>query len=634
MPPFPPASPSSPSRRMHDRRNEPPPTSYRPAPGTPAYLTGTTLSPIPDANSSSAYASSPSFPVDGSITPLESLLPTTSSMAGSSGMQRGHSSVLDPKLSPAMENKPFFVSAGGGSGLMQRSGSNAGAAAGGRGGGHLRRRSSTSNLQTSLLLGEEPPALPTGVERASSLTTFMNSGGRVTEKEKRASSIGREKHHPPVPRVHRRRLYTSLTRLMGLVTLTLLVLYLLKQTVSLFLFPSPRSAAPDAPAAPWLAGKGGALLFDTLAIVPYPLSTHPRTPPAGQHLPFSEYLTTRLGSHFSFPSANVPGRVSGSGVASTRGSQLWLMTATNRSVAVSARHLSAFVRTLDERSAPLAQFQRQGDYFHSTANASRTTGGARDLENVDQRGAQRILVVLCRDKGCVDYCRQDEGMYCFGGFARGQKLDGARKGKSAHSLQGLEAENGDEVAKLRAISEALESGRRVFWVDDGVYFRSDPAPYMGDLSSYDLQIPNTWSSGYINAGFQFVNPTQRTISFFHKLLTIALLPSESDRLTWGSTNLLLDPSGQQRDAHHQPPQHADALDENIFAMDGEEEAPAEGRTSTGRSNSRARGMEGSTLARSSFDFKERKGVDALYWHCACCGDEYTNDYIAGALGFH
>ncbi|GAA6040288.1 hypothetical protein JCM8097_009402 [Rhodosporidiobolus ruineniae] len=618
----------------------------------------TTTSTPPSAStslpSSSTAASPPAHPP--ATAPLPAVAPfrtlgAPARPAGAGGdWQRGLASGLSPKLSPRLGTSSggFGVFDSGDDAVVRRPTSpnpNARASSGRSGNGqshsqppagksHLRRRSSSANVrETSLLLGADEPT-SSGMERAASLTTFMSSGGKARgEKtdgarrtEKRRGSLHGGSTHP---RLHRRRLYTSLTRLLGLVTLTLLALYVLKKAVFAIFSPSSPDEKNDTTAAtgaPWLAGglkgKGGSLLFDSLETVPYPIKTHPRTPTAAQSatLSFAEYLTTRLGSHFSFPSANIPGRTS-------RGSQLWLTTATNRSVGTSNRHLVAFARNLEATTQPLAQFQ--SDFFHS----SNYTKGVAEavLENRDQRGAQRSVVTICRDEGCMEVCRKDEARYCFGGFVGG------------------EGENAEEVAKLRATTEALESGRRVFWADDGTYFRDDPVPYMGDLSSYDMQIPDTWSSGYINTGFSFINPTQRTISLFAKLLDVALLPSPADRLTWASTNLLLDPSGQQRNSHHTAPSHSqsDALDENLF--DEDVEAPAEGKNEYGQIEfespwdggldvrvldpKRFRTSEG-RLGRQVFDFEKKRGEGKLYWHCVCCGDTFTNDYIAGSLGFH
>ncbi|GAA5917369.1 hypothetical protein JCM6882_006340 [Rhodosporidiobolus microsporus] len=613
---------------------------------------------VPSTTSSSTTSdsstSSPSSPTDfgsasdGLNSAAATVAPFGTPRGGpafdSLGTQAGRAVGRDPKLSPNIsKNQPFFGGAGAGdggatSGMMLRSNS-AGLAARNspqlqhqatfpsNGGGHLRRRSSTSNIQTSLLLGDEVSKPASAVmERASSLTTFMKTGG----KEKRSEKHGAP---PPLPRVHRRRLYTSFVRLLGLVTLTLLSLYLLKKAISPFFNPSAPS--PEATGSPWLSAglKGGNLVFDTLETVPYPISTHPRTPPKEQQdtLSFTEYLTARLGSHFSFPSANVPGR-------GARGSQLWLTTATNRSVVTSTRHLVAFVNTLE--TTPLAQFQ--SDFFHST-NFTHGKSEAH-FENRDQRSAQRIVVTLCRDEGCMEFCRKDKELYCFGGFAMGRKGQGPK----GEQREGLDEENGLDVAKLRSLAETLESGRRVFWVDDGVYFKRDPVPHMGDLSSYDLQIPDTWSSGHIDTGYLFVNPTQRTISLFRKLLEIAITPSAEERASWASTNLLLDPSGQQRSRSNVAPKHSTSeLDENIF--EDEEEAPAEGKNEYGQIEFESpweggvdvrvlnpklfRTSEG-RLGRRTFDFEKQDGVEKLYWHCVCCGDVYTNDYIAGALGFH
>ncbi|GAA5848888.1 hypothetical protein JCM8547_006380 [Rhodosporidiobolus lusitaniae] len=559
-----------------------------------------------------------------------------------SNLQRGASSGIAPKLSPNLTSLPFFgASDGASSMLMQRTPSTgAGRDEHGSkpaGAGHLRRRSSSSNLYSSLLLGDEASkSVSTGMERAASLTTFMKSGGGKGREK------GRDSVHSGVgtPRIHRRRLYTSFTRLLGLVTLTLLSLYLVKKAVFSVFSPSSDTPKPETTSSAWLpAGlKSGKLLFDTLETVPYPAKTHPRTPPRDQTstLTLAEYLTTRLGSHFSFPSANLPGR-------STPGSQLWLTTALNRSVAVSAAHLVAFARNLETASSPLAAFA-QADYFNLHNESSSSASTTAPLENRDQHSAQRTVVVMCRDEGCMEYCRKDPDLYCFGGFMAGQHN---RPGQEVDHLKALGGENGHEVAKLRAIVETLESGRRVFWADDGVYFKEDPVPYMGDLTSYDLQIPDTWSSGHLNTGFFFVNPTQRTISLLHKLYDLSTLSSAQDRATWASTNFLLDPSGQQRNSHRAAPTHSEELDENLFEDDVE--AAAEGKNEYGQIEfespweggldvrvldpKRFKTSEG-RLGRRTFDFEKARGNAKLYWWCTCCGDEYSNNYIAGALGFH
>lgn len=65
--------------------------------------------------------------------------------------------------------------------------------------------------------------------------------------------------------------------------------------------------------------------------------------------------------------------------------------------------------------------------------------------------ARRELVVLCRDQGCLDYCRANPDWFCYGGF-----VDVEDDGLSL---------SGEEQMKLRGAIEALETGRRVFLVD-------------------------------------------------------------------------------------------------------------------------------------------------------------------------
>lgn len=120
----------------------------------------------------------------------------------------------------------------------------------------------------------------------------------------------------------------------------------------------PRSWSQSLPSLP--------SVLPALATIPYPTSSHPRTPSPGDRTPFADFLTTRLGSHFSLPSLDAP-------------SHLWLTTATEASLHFGARHLREFVRGLD---------------------------------GVD---ARRKLVVLCLDEGCMESCRRADWL-CFGGF--------------------------------------------------------------------------------------------------------------------------------------------------------------------------------------------------------------------------
>ncbi|GAA6053401.1 hypothetical protein JCM3770_002305 [Rhodotorula araucariae] len=421
----------------------------------------------------------------------------------------------------------------------------------------------------------------------------------------------------------------SLVRLWTLVASTLVALYLLKSAASPFLSHaggnSPSQSDPDSD---WLPRVGGHGIFDSLETVPYPLSTHPRTPRTFEQgtLTLAHYLTTRLGSHFSFPASNLPGRT-------TAGSQLWLTTATNASVATATHHLVAFVDRLAATGGPSA-FEPS-----HTASDDNSTSPRTVLENSDQRAAQRALVTLCRDEGCMDYCRRDARLYCFGGFTGGRR---GRHDSLSETATG--AANADEVAKIKGILETLESGRRVFWVDDGTYFKEDPAPYMGDLCSYDLQIPERWTTGHLNSGFAFFNPTQHVISLFRRLLVISLL-GERERNTWASTNLLLDPTGQQRGSKYTLPVHQPPLDEDLFDEESESaagstygqvefESPWGGGIDVRVLDVRRfRSSEG-RIGRRMFEPEKDNTNPALYWHCECCGDSLTNDYIAGALDFH
>lgn len=327
---------------------------------------------------------------------------------------------------------------------------------------HLRRRSSTSNLhQTSLLLDDADHARTakttpssTGMERAPSLTTFMNGGGyaaaRAIEvngraKAKRLEREGRGGRTAGIP-IPRRKLYSGLLRLLSVVGLSLGVCLLLKS----LLFPG---RAPlddlerDSIKSPWLARlRDQSLIFDSMETVPYPIKTHPRTPSRAEQstLSLADYLQTRLGSHFSFPAKNIEGAL--------RGSQLWLTTATVNSVELAGQHLRAFMHELHTDPHPPPAL---GPFAEDVANST----SPRPLENAGQWNARRALVTLCRDNGCIDYCRKDPRLFCYGGLVP------HRNPRDPLDKAGLNAQNADQIAKLRAILETLETGRRVFWVD-------------------------------------------------------------------------------------------------------------------------------------------------------------------------
>jgi hypothetical protein len=317
--------------------------------------------------------------------------------------------------------------------------------------------------------GDDEPRVPasSGMERVSSLTTFMNSGGQArippkeAEKERvRQAAAGVGAKSPRLGgrgRIQRRRLYSSLVRLLGLVTGALLVIYILRNVaMSLSSRTKSTADAADGEGPAWLSKlPGQKLLFDSLETVPMPMRTHPRTPRRGEQykLSLADYLKTRLGSHFAFPSANAPSR-------STNGSQLWLTSATSQSIGVSTPHLVTFFRRL--QSASSGSRNPQDDLLSPYVSSSRPPNASLTLENSDQRHADRALVILCRDEGCMDYCRRDKELYCFGGFVP------HRNKRDPLDKAGLNAANADEIAKIRGMLETLETGRRVFWIDECV----------------------------------------------------------------------------------------------------------------------------------------------------------------------
>ncbi|KAK4050608.1 hypothetical protein OIV83_003334 [Microbotryomycetes sp. JL201] len=363
-------------------------------------------------------------------------------------------------------------------------------------------------------------------------------------------------------------------------------------------------------------------LYDSLETIPYPTSSHPRTPPRSERhkLQFSDYLTTRLGSHFSFPSSL-------DGPATRRPSHLWLTTATNSTVRLSTRHLGSFVDTIS-----------------MDKNLQRTNG--RRPSDFSDLNAVRKLVVLCRDDGCMDYCRERSDMYCYGGFIDARD-DGVSK-------------QGEEIVKLKGTVAALESGRRVFFVDDDVYFKEDPVPYLGALDQFDLQIPDSWATGKLNAGFIVLNPTSNVISLWQRLLDITLVPAPQRRV-WSTTNLLLDPAGADRDHSraHSLPLPADKInteDDGIASSYGQSEFESPWAGGIDVKVLDRKRFKTSSGRLSKVDWENDRQDLAIYHHCVCCGDpvshleilkegshetddvltgkQVTNDYIAGALGYH
>lgn len=339
---------------------------------------------------------------------------------------------------------------------------------------HLRRRSSMSNLQTSLLMDDivvdrtaKTTPSSAGMERATSLTTFMSGGGHGANRAAHLNDRAREKRAKRAARegsqgrpVSRRRLYAWLLRLTAIVSLGFAILLITKR----ILYPqsaagaasAARSKTADGPArAPWLERlQDASLLFDSLETVPYPITTHPRSPSLAERssLPLSDYLLTRLGSHFSFPSKNLDEE------GGQAGSQLWLTTATADSVKLANRHLNVFFQRLNSRIPST-------DIFTGSSNASYPE------ENKSQRTAQRTLVTLCRDAGCMEYCRAHPDLFCYGGFVP------HRNSHDPLDKAGLNAQNADEIAKLRAILETLQTGRRVFWIDEcASFFRAVSRP--------------------------------------------------------------------------------------------------------------------------------------------------------------
>ena len=184
-------------------------------------------------------------------------------------------------------------------------------------------------------------------------------------------------------------------------------------------------------------------IHETFAL---PTSTHPRTPPSDSDITLADYLTTRLGSHFSAPSSGTP-------------THLWLTTATKSTIRISTRHLEAFVASLDHKGRKANEAALE--LAEATARASGSHKGTIAMDNLEPR---RALVILCLDDGCLDYCRQKD-WYCYGGFREAEE-----------EVVGALFDSTREKVKLQGVIETLESGRRIFVIDHDVYFRECVIP--------------------------------------------------------------------------------------------------------------------------------------------------------------
>lgn len=164
---------------------------------------------------------------------------------------------------------------------------------------------------------------------------------------------------------------------------------------------------------------------------------------------------------------------------------------------------------------------------------------------------------------------------------------------------------------------------------------------------------------FVLQGFAFLNPTHSVISLCRRLLDISLSDAD-ERRRYATTNLLLDPTGFNRDIHQSEATHKH--DDKEF--DTEDHAVVNaGYGQTEFESSWSGGMDVKVLDRQRFrtssgklakmDWMREKTSLAIYHHCVCCGDkvslcwdhrfvpltltftlQLTNDYIAGALGYH
>ncbi|KDE07727.1 hypothetical protein MVLG_02001 [Microbotryum lychnidis-dioicae p1A1 Lamole] len=436
-----------------------------------------------------------------------------------------------------------------------------------------------------------------GMQKLPSLTSVMHNTldrtnvGLSKLPRKRSSLKGLEP--PTILSLRQRHPKRSFIRLGGLCFCAFMSIYIGRHILQ-HVFPSKTASKQRS----WMPSIPQPMtLFDTFETVPYPIKSHPRTPREDEYVytNFVDYLTTRLGSHLSYATS----------ARRKRPSHLWLTTATNERVRISTPHLDGFVRALGEG----------GD-----------SATSKDIEGEEADSfARRMSVTLCRDQGCVKYCRDHPRMFCWGGMV---------------------PEGQDErKVKLRAIVETLGSGRRLFFVDSDVFFRTDPVPHMGSLADYDMQITDTWKTGALQAGFIFLNPTKHVISLVQRLLDLSRGPDEEDYI-WRATNLLLDPSGARRDTAHVAPPHSPGEDEKLFAErtgavdDAVESLYGQAEFESGWGG----GIDVKVLERKKFrtstgrlarmEWEREKDEQAVYFHCICCGDLASQSYMAGSLGYH
>lgn len=145
-----------------------------------------------------------------------------------------------------------------------------------------------------------------------------------------------------------------------------------------------------------------------------PEATHPRTPSVEEDvagLSFSSYLSTRFGSDFALASSH-PNVFNGA---------LWLLPERGTSLSA-ARHAARFLERTYATDA-----------------------------------ARHALVVVCIDQECVDACRINSSLFCYGGYA----------------LPSSTAKDEDKVRKLKfgAALDALETGRHLLLLGEGTYLK-------------------------------------------------------------------------------------------------------------------------------------------------------------------